>query len=218
MASKRGVELDARLSPRSTAAEEIRRTLRAAILRGEISGGARLIQTEIAKQLGVSTTPVREAMRALAGDGLITLDSYRIGTVRTPEREEMIEMVEIRRLIDAVAIERSMANITEAELRQARVLAEQLTEDDDLGSWVQGNIEFHAVFHSATRTVRLKEILLSLEEAAGVFVAQAQRLDPRIRSTAIQEHFAFLDAYAAGNADQAVLIMHNHVSLPLEAF
>ncbi|MGI9585970.1 MAG: GntR family transcriptional regulator [Acidimicrobiia bacterium] len=218
MTSTKGFELDGSVAPRATAEEQVRRVLRASILRGDLPGGTRLVQTDIAKQLGVSTTPVREAMRALASDGLISLDNHRIGTVRTPEREEMLEIVDIRHMLNVAAVERAMENITDDELERAGLLAQRLTEDDDLGAWVEGNIAFHAIFHTATRTIRLQEILLSLEEAAGVFVAQAQRFDPELRKTAIEEHFALLDAYAAGDSQRAIKIVHSHVSLPLGAF
>lgn len=197
--------------------ELVRNTLRAAILRGDLPGGSNLIQTDIASQLKVSTTPVREAMRDLASEGLITLDSHRVGTVRTHERREMIEIVEIRRLLEEAAIRLAMDNITEADLDRARKIAQELAEEEDTGSWVQKNIEFHSIFHNATGTTRLRGILLSLEEAAGVFVAQAQRLHPGIRRRAVEEHFGLLDAYEARDFDRAVEIEHGHVSLPLEA-
>jgi DNA-binding GntR family transcriptional regulator len=198
--------------------ELVRNTLRAAILRGDLPGGSQLVQTDIADQLGVSTTPVREAMRDLASERLISLDNHRVGTVRTPQREEMEEIVEVRRSLENVAIARSMANITREELEIADALAQELSEEQDLGTWVQKNIEFHNVFHSATRTIRLNVILSSLEEAGGSFVAQAQRLHPEIRRKAVEDHLAIVEAYRHGDLEAAVKVEHRHVNLPLEAF
>lgn len=218
MTSGEGLRLDASTSRRVTAVDAVRDTLRAAILRGDLPGGSRLVQTEIAAQLGVSTTPVREAMRDLAAEGLITMDSHRIGTVRKPDWDEMVEIVEIRRSLEAVAIKRAMANITKKEIAQARDLADGLSEEEDLRSWVQQNIRFHLVFHEATRTRRLGNILAALEDAGGVFVAQAQRLHPEIKKRAIVEHFALLEAYEDQDIDRAVEIQHGHIGLPLEAY
>jgi DNA-binding GntR family transcriptional regulator len=212
------LRLDASTSRRITAVDLVRDALRAAILRGDLAGGSRLIQTDIAAQLDVSTTPVREAMRDLASEGLITLDSHRIGTVRKPEWDEMVEIVEIRRALEEVAIHRAMAGITPEQLDQARALADQLSHEEDVGSWVQKNIQFHSIFHRATQTKRLGNMLSALEEAGGVFVAQAQRLHPEIRRRAIADHFALLEAYEAKDADTAAEIQHGHISLPLEAF
>ncbi|HEU4320562.1 MAG TPA: GntR family transcriptional regulator [Acidimicrobiia bacterium] len=203
-------------SRRVTAVDLVRETLRAAILRGDLPGDTRLIQTEIATQLGVSTTPVREAMRDLASEGLITLDSHRIGTVRRPDWDEMMEIVEIRRSLERVALERAMASITPAQLQEARSLADQLAGDTDIGTWVQKNSDFHSVFHRATSTKRLSGILLALESAGGVFVAQAQRIHPEIRKRAVADHYALLEAFDDNDLEAAFQIQHGHVALPLE--
>ncbi|MGH8872944.1 MAG: GntR family transcriptional regulator [Acidimicrobiia bacterium] len=218
MTTENRLRLDTSTSRRVTAVDLVRDALRTAILRGDLPGGSRLIQTDIAAQLDVSTTPVREAMRDLASEGLITLDSHRIGTVRKPDWDEMVEIVEMRRALEDLAIRRAMAAITPEELEQAQRVAEELSEEDDVGSWVQTNIGFHSIFHKATRTRRLGNLLVALEEAGGVFVAQAQRLHPEIRRRAIADHFALLDAYTARDAEAAAAIQHGHISLPLEAF
>jgi DNA-binding GntR family transcriptional regulator len=204
-------------SRRVTAVDLVRESLRSAILRGDLPGGTRLVQTEIASQLDVSTTPVREAMRDLASEGLITLDSHRIGTVRRPDWEEMSEIVEIRRALERVALQRAMDNITETQMGQARAIADELREDVDLGTWVQKNSEFHSIFHWATSTGRLANFLVALESAGGVFVAQAQRLHPDIRERAIADHYALLEAFDARDVDTAFEIQYHHVNLPLEA-
>ena len=200
---------------RVTAVEMVRDTLRSAILRGDLGGDTRLIQTEIASQLGVSTTPVREAMRELASEGFITLDSHRIGTVRRPDWDEMAEIVDIRRSLERYAIERAMKAISQGAMEHARRLADELASEEDLGSWVQTNEEFHSIFHRATGTTRLAGILVFLENAGGMFVAQAQRLHPEIRKRAVADHFALLDAYEAKDVEAAFAIQYEHVSLPL---
>ena len=212
------LRLDVSRSRRVTAVDLVRDALRAAILRGDLPGGSRLVQTEIANQLDVSTTPVREAMRDLASEGLITLDSHRIGTVRKPDWDEMVEIVEMRRSLESLAIKRAMAGITAEELAQAKQIATDLAEEEDLGSWVQTNIRFHSIFHRATRGRRLSGVLVALEEAGGVFVAQAQQLHPEIRRRAVEDHFALLEAFAAGDAGRALEIQTGHIALPLEAF
>ena len=217
MSSGGNFRLDASLSPRVTAVETVRRALRAAIIRGDIRGDSKLVQTEIASQLGVSTTPVREAMRELASEGLITMDSHRIGIVRKPDWDEMVEIVEVRRSLVEVATRRAMAHITEEEVKRARTLADDLSEEQDVGSWVEHNIKFHMIFHEATRTIRLSSILSTLEEAGGVFVAQAQGLHPEIRRRAIAEHYSLIEAYEKSDVESAVAIQHSHINHPLEA-
>lgn len=219
MAGATGLDrIAAGMSQRMTAVDLVRETLRSAILRGDLPGETRLVQTEIATQLGVSTTPVREAMRDLASEGLITLDSHRIGTVAKPDWDEMVEIVDIRRSLERLALERSMANITDPQLQEAHRLADELADEEDLGWWVQKNRDFHSIFHRATSTRRLGNLLVALEGAGGVFVAQAQRLHPEIRKRAVADHYALLEAYRGENIEEAVRIQYTHISLPLEAF
>lgn len=206
------------ISPRVTAVAFVRESLRAAIVRGDLPGDTRLVQTEIATQLGVSTTPVREAMRDLASEGLITLVGHRIGTVRRPNWDEMVEIVEIRRALEKVATQRAMANVSDDEICQARRLADELAAEQDLGSWVQKNRDFHSIFHRATATSRLGDLLVALESAGGVFVAQAQRLHPEIRRRAVTDHYALLEAYEERAVEEALRIQYTHISLPLDAF
>lgn len=212
-----GIRLSAS-APRLSAVELVLDVLRTAILRGELPGGSRLVQTDIATQLNVSTTPVREAMRDLASEGLITLDAHRIGIVREPDWDEMVEMVEIRQALEALAINRAMENITDDELTAARTLAEELSEETHVGTWVDKNTRFHCIFHRATHTRRLVNVLVALEEGGGVFVAQAQHLDPALRQRAASEHFELLDAFANRDNETALRIQEGHVSLPLEAY
>ena len=209
--------LDENVATRVSAVDLVRTALRRAIIRGDLPGGSQLVQTDIASQLNVSTTPVREAMRDLAAEGLITLDSHRIGTVRQLNWNDMAEIVEVRRSLEAVAINHAMANMTEDLLDKARVLADELSGENDLGEWVEKNNRFHGTFHDATNTKRLSAILKSLEEAAGVFVAQAQRLHPEIRRRAVKDHFDLIDAYVNKDVEAAVQIQYGHLNLPLES-
>jgi DNA-binding GntR family transcriptional regulator len=207
--------LSVAVGKRVTAVEWVRDVLRVGIIRGNLPGGSRLVQTDIASQLNVSTTPVREAMRDLASEGLINLDSHRIGTVRTPDWDEMVEIVEVRRALGRVAVEKSMAKITPMQMEEAASLAEKLVKEEDLGNWVLTNSAFHSVFHRATGTKRLAGMLLALEDAGGVFVAQAQRLHPELRRQAVADHFAVLECYRRGDLDGAIAIQYNHIGLPL---
>lgn len=201
---------------RRTAVDLVRDALRNAILSGDLPGDAQLVQTDIAEQLGVSTTPVREAMRDLVVEGLIEMKHHKIGAVRKPDWAEMAEIARVRQALEPMAIELAMENITPEHLAEARELADRLAGSEDLGSWVRDNIAFHSVFHRATNTIRLTHILISLEEGGGMFVAQAQRLDPEIRGEAVADHFALLEAFKAKDIAKATEIQMNHVGLPLE--
>jgi DNA-binding GntR family transcriptional regulator len=199
-----------------TAHEFVRETLRGAILRGDLSGGARLIQSELASQLEVSTTPVREALRDLATEGLISFDRHRGGVVRELNWREMEEIREIREHLDPLAIRLAVGGISEATLERAGSLCDQMAQEVSLEDWVDLNRRFHILFYEATGASRLAAIMTGLEEAAAVYVAQAQRARPEIRVKANAAHRAYVDACRAREVGRAFAAMDGHAGMPLE--
>ena len=201
---------------RRTAHEFVKESLRRAILRGDLPGGSRLIQADLASMLNVSTTPVREALRDLATEGLITLDRHRGGVVRELDWREMEEIRLIRQQLEPLAVKLVVERITDEELDEAERLRQRMTRERDLGNWVELNTQFHLVFHGSTGVNRLVSILKGFEETSTVYVAQAQRWHPEIRRRADDEHLALLDAFRSRDAEKAAEVMRGHAAMPIE--
>jgi DNA-binding GntR family transcriptional regulator len=201
---------------RRTAHEFVRESLRRAILRGDLAGGSRLIQGDLATTLNVSTTPVREALRDLATEGLITLDSHRGGIVRELNWDDMEEIQLIRRSLDPLAFRLACERITDEQLDDADRLYQLMEREKDLGDWVELNVQFHFIFEEATGVARLVGILKGLEQSSAVYVAQAQRWHPEIRRRANEQHRALIDACRARDASTAIEAMSGHAAMPIE--
>jgi DNA-binding GntR family transcriptional regulator len=201
---------------RRTAHEFVKESLRRAILRGDLSGGSRLIQADLATMLNVSTTPVREALRDLATEGLITLDRHRGGVVREPDWAEMEEIGLVLHELEPLAVKLAFERISEEELQEAERIRRQMAKEKDLGDWVELNTQFHFVFHNATGAAKLIAILRGFEEASAVFVAQAQRWHPEIRRRADAEHQALIKAFRDRDVDSAIEVMSGHPALSLD--
>ncbi len=201
---------------RRTAHEFVRESLRRAILRGDLSGGERLIQADLASMLSVSTTPVREAMRDLATEGLITLDRHRGGVVRELNWNDMEQIRLIRRQLDPLAIQLAVEQITDDGLREAERVRQRMLREKDLGNWVELNTQFHLLFHEATGVPRLAAILKGFEESSAVYVAQAQRWHPEIRQRADADHQALIEACRDRDVGEATRIMSGHAAMSLE--
>ena len=199
-----------------TAHEFVREALRGAILRGDLSGGARLIQADLASQLDVSTTPVREALRDLAAEGLITFDRHRGSVVRELNWPEMQEIRAIREHLDPLAVSLAVQGMSEEMLIRADSLCDQMAQEISLEDWVDLNRRFHILFYESTGASRLAAIMTGLEEAAAVYVAQAQRVRPEIRAKANAAHRAYVDACRAREVERASAAMRGHAGMPLE--
>jgi DNA-binding GntR family transcriptional regulator len=187
-----------------------------AILRGDLQGGARLVQADIASSLDVSTTPVREALRDLATEGLITLDRHRGGVVRELNWADMEEIAKIRAALEPTAIHLVVDHATDADLDAAQRLIERMLDAADLATWVELNAAFHSLVHDASASPRLASILRALEESSTIFVAQAQRWHPEIRRRADAEHVALIEALRERDRARAVALAEGHAALTLE--
>lgn len=200
-----------------TAHEFVHATLRQAILRGDLPGGTRLVQADLAAQLDVSTTPVREALRDLANEELIHLDPHRGAVVRELRMEEVREIYELRRILEPVSIRRAVQRITDAELERAADLQRRLEAESDPGRWVELNRAFHAAFADAAGSPRLGSIVANLRDSAAVYVGLSLKAWPTRQETSNTDHRALLDAVRRHDADAAAEIELRHMDATLRA-
>jgi DNA-binding GntR family transcriptional regulator len=203
---------------RRTAHEYVRDTLRDEILSGRLEGGTRLVQTEIAKELGVSTTPVREALRDLATEGLIRLDAHRGGLVTKLTYEDLLEIHELCRLVEPEAMRQAVEIADESLIDRARGLAEQMRDEHDTAQWTELNREFHAQLLDAIPSDRLRILLKGLRDSAAPYVALAMRHRGHHHfAQANAQHAQILEALAARDADRCAELTRLHVDLTLQS-
>lgn len=200
-----------------TALEFVRERLREGILRGEFPAGSRLPQADVARLLGVSITPVREAMRGLATEGLLVLDHHRGAVVAAPSREEAQQIWDLRRLIEPYAMQVATGRITEDELDTAEALHVRMLEEIDFGSWAMLNRRFHEVLANATGSPRMVAVLQSLRDAASIYVAISikNEMDQRVRGN--EDHGNLVAALRDRDAERAVEIAVRHLGRTVEA-
>ena len=115
-----------------SAVDVISESLRRAIILDQLPGGTRLVQADVAKRMGVSVTPVREALRGLASEGLIDFDRYQGAIVHRPTEEEFREIDEMRCALEPIAVERAVSWMAEHGIdrlgfQRARELVEQMS-------------------------------------------------------------------------------------------
>lgn len=198
-----------------TAYEHVRLTLRAAILDRTLPAATRLVQSDLATQLGVSTTPVREALRDLAQEGLVLFDPHRGAIVRPLDIAEVREIYELRMTLEPIMVRRLMARLTPDQLERAEDLAGQMRATDDMSTWVGLNRDFHAVFHEADDGSRLAAILTGLRDSAAGYVAISLAAAPVHVAEANDEHTALLEIYRRHDVEAAVDVTVHHLTSTL---
>ena len=196
-----------------TAHVYVRETLRIAILNGQLPGGTRLVQSEIAAQLDVSTTPVREALRDLSSESLIEMDPHRGGVVAELDKDDLAEVYQIRRRLEPMALEFALPRLTDVERDPLDKLHDAMSAAPHSAAWVQLNREFHMTIYEAANLDRLMTIIKSLQDASVMAGSARLQRRPRVRETANEEHAQLLDAIRRRNLDEAIAVLQYHLSL-----
>jgi DNA-binding GntR family transcriptional regulator len=197
---------------RRTAHEFVRDTLRRAILSGQLAGGTRLVQAEIASELEVSTTPVREALRDLASEDLIRLDPHRGAIVREVDLDEMRDIYDLRNILEPHSMRRAITRITPEELAEAERIQEELDQlTDDVGRWVELNRRFHSILTGACGSPRLIGVLKSLRDTSAIYVGFGLRSAPEHLAEGNVEHHRLLAAFRAKDPDAAAAAICDHL-------
>lgn len=178
-----------------TAHQYVLKSLRDAILNGQLGGGARLMQADLAAQLGVSVTPVREALRDLATQGLVEFDPHRGALVRSLDVHEVRELYELRMILEPMHVRRTFGLVTDAQLDRAAELRDRMEETDSLTDWAELNRQFHAALTVADSRSRLASIIAGLRDSASIFVSMSLSTSPERLAESNAEHAQLLEFY-----------------------
>lgn len=198
-------------APLRTAHEWVRARLRDAIFTGEYPPGSRLVQTEIAEHLGTSVTPVREAMRDLVNEGLISADPHRAATVRPIDIDDAIEINELRLVLEPMAARRAAGRITPSRLDELRRLEAEMESADD-NTWLELNRRFHLTVIDAAGSPRLGAILVNLRQISTFYLAAYVRTTGVDRAKSAREHTRLIAALEAGDGELAEQVMAQHLA------
>ncbi|WP_305784022.1 GntR family transcriptional regulator [Symbioplanes lichenis] len=188
--------------------------IRARIMSGEIPIGAQLRQDDLAKSLGISRTPVREALRQLQAGGLIEVMPRRGAVVRVPAPWDVRETYEVRAELEGMACERAVSRITGDGLRELRRANDAVRPGAILsaGSSTAANDEFHTLIHGVAGNERLAKVIREINEAFPRNVSALVLQDnPRHREDNFHEHERIIAALEAEDAETARREMRAHV-------
>lgn len=190
-------------------------TLRDSILNGKLSSGTRLIQAELAAELNVSITPVREALRDLATEGLVVFDAHRGSRVRSLDLAEVQELYELRMTLEPLMVRRAIVQATKEQLAKADAIRQEMLLTHDPSAWSGLNHDFHAALNESDDRSRLTSILGGLRDSAAAYVALSLAASPgRIPESNIQ-HEELVRLYRQQDVEAAVDLTMRHLRITL---
>ena len=196
---------------RRTAQAMVAGRLRVEILSGVIVPGTRLLQTKVAERMQTSTTPVREAMAELSAEGLVDLDPHRGVIVHRPTEDELHEVYEMRSILDPVLMEKTVSNITEAEIARAAALAQRMDSESEAGAWVVLNSQFHSVLDNAARSPLLATTVRNLRNRSAIYIAASLRESPERMADANSEHAAMVESCRNRDVSSSLEPTRSHI-------
>ena len=188
-------------------------TLRQAILRGELKPGERLMEIALSQRLGVSRTPVREAIRMLEQEGLVIMIPRKGAQVAEISEKDLKDVLEVRLGLEELAVRIACQRITEEELEELERAVKEFEEamkEDDLGVLAAADVKVHEVIYGSTHNKRLVQIISNIREQMYRYRVEYLK-EEQTRNLLVNEHEELVKAIRDGNVERAQEISFNHL-------
>lgn len=194
-------------------------TLRQAILKGELKPGERLMEIALSNRLGVSRTPVREAIRMLELEGLVIMIPRKGAQVAQITKQDLNDVLEVRLGLEELAVRFACERITDQEIRELEAAArefERKSKDNDLSVQAEADVKFHEIIYNATHNQRLVQIINNIREQMYRYRIECLK-DVESRRSLVEEHYGICEALKNRNLESAVEYMCIHIRNQQEA-
>ncbi|MCV2490774.1 GntR family transcriptional regulator [Geodermatophilus sp. YIM 151500] len=197
------------------------REVRDLILSGELEPGAVINQELLARRIGISTTPLREALRRLKEQGLVELGAHRDARVTPLDAEEARDLLEVRRSLDPLAASLAAQRRTRedtAEMRAGLHGLRALPSNPTMEQLI-AHRRFHEAVYRASHNARLVEMLDGLWDTADRYRRHGAQVERSAEERAVKdrEHELLFEAIVEGDAETAAEIMRTHIETSLGA-
>lgn len=188
-------------------------TLRKAILRGNLKPGERLMEIALSEKLGVSRTPIREAMRKLEQDGLVTMEPRKGAQVANITVKDLNDVLEVRIALENLAIEKACERLNDDYLQELNAALESFRAKVTVGSLeelAEADEDFHDIIFRAADNQRLLQTLNHLREQIYRYRIEYLK-DEETRSQLVEEHEQMLLAIQNHNVTRAQELSFAHL-------
>ena len=188
-------------------------TLRKAILRGELKPGERLMEIQLANKLGVSRTPIREAIRKLELEGLVLMIPRKGAEVAQITEKNMQDVLEVRKALEELSVQLACERITPEQVEEMKMAAEdfrKVLKSGDVTKIAEADVKFHDIIFAATNNQRLITLLNNLREQMYRFRVEYLK-QKECYPQLLEEHDKLIALISGGNVEEACEIIGRHI-------
>lgn len=197
--------------------EKIADKIRADIIKGVYADEERLVEPKLAKSLGISRTPIREALRQLETEGFIEIVPRKGAVVKSLTVGDIDDLYAVKASLEGLAARQATANLTEKDIERLRKINEKFRnlayENPNMNiieEYLKYNVDFHNIFITASRNKKILEILDGLAKNFQRFKTMLVSNPDRVKLAA-EEHRMIIEAFASGDPDLAESRVRWHV-------
>lgn len=188
-------------------------SLREAIINGKLGPSERLMEIQLAEEMGVSRTPVREAIRKLELEGLVVMIPRKGAYVAGLSLKDIADVFEIRGALEGLAAELAAERATEEEMEAMERFLMKISEEiesGDLSKVVETDTNFHTLIYQASRNTRLSQIISNLREQIQRSRTTSLSYPGRMK-TALEEHRKIVEAISSRDGELARSLAQEHI-------
>jgi DNA-binding GntR family transcriptional regulator len=198
--------------PRIILSQRVKEYIVEAILKGEYHPGERIMETSLARRFGISTAPVREAIRELVVMGFLEAQPYKGASVRSFSTQDLWEYYTVRAALESLAARQAAARLTDAEASQLQGILDDMlraVEDKDMAQTIRLDNKFHETILQIAGNTLLHQVWKTLE--FGVWTMVVYRMGQYDATYLATRHKEVLEALKTRNPEAASLAMQHHL-------
>jgi len=200
-------------SPSKVLKDEVYEQIKNAIMEGKLKEGDRILESDIAEQIGISRAPVREAIRLLQQEGLVVTSPHRGTFISGLTVEDTREIFSLRSILEQFAVGLCINNLSQGDIETLYKyvdLMRQAAIEEDVRKVAKYDSKFHELIYKKTHHKRLKEVMSLLNTPVRAFMATTNRLYANLEDVA-DGHVPIVEALTSKDAKHAAQVIEDHI-------
>ncbi len=199
-----------------SASEVILKFVRDSIMDGSLDEGEPIRQDDVARMFNVSKIPVREALKRLEAEGLVAFQRNRGAIVTSLSEPEIVEIFEVRAILEANAIRLSIPGMTEKTFARAQACCDMFAMETDISRWAELNWQFHSCLYEDAKRPYLLNMIRSVNDRIERYLRVQLSLS-KGQETADREHRQILELCRKRDAEAAAKLVQDHIMRACES-